>query len=138
MVDLVRFPDTNSLGRKILLQEIAPRGYGAVAVSTKIPSPLPKRFIRFYTLPAREICLRTMSCQTITHVYGDDEMWCQELAGLCGAILRAAPDIVVDGEQLVSEPCEMHGPFVSQDPDLPSYERWQVNNTWTIQSSVTS
>lgn len=137
MVDLVVFPDNDDLGRKILLQELATRGYGGIPVSTKIPSPLPERFIRFYTLPGREVCRRTQWCQTITQVYGDDEMWCQQLAQVCGAVLRAAPDIVVDGEQLVSEPCEMHGPFPSPDPDLPNYERYQVNNTWTIQSSVT-
>jgi hypothetical protein len=136
MVDLVVFPDTTELGRRILLQELAPRGYADVPVGEKVPPPLPKRFIRFYTLPGREVCRRTQWVQTITQVYGDDEMWCQRLAGVCGAILRAAPDIVVDGEQLVSGPCEMHGPFPTQDPELPSFERFQVNNTWTVQSSV--
>lgn len=138
MVDLVTFPDTDDIGRKILLQELAVRGHTGISVSTEVPSPLPKRFIRFYTLPGREICRRTMWCQTITQVYDiADAMWCQQLARLCGAILRAAPDIVVDGEQPVSEPCEMHGPFPSQDPDLPKYKLYQVNNTWTTQSSVT-
>ena len=137
MVDLVIFPDTDRLGRKILLQELPDHGYSGLSVSTKPPSPLKDRFIRFYTLPGREVCRRTMWCQTVTQVYGDNEKWCRELASVCGAILRAAADIVVDGEQLISEPCEMHGPFPSQDPDLPSYERWQVNNTWTLQSKVT-
>lgn len=139
MVDLVVFPDTDTIGRKMLLVELAARGYTGWPVSSEVPEGPPARFIRFYTLPGREICRRTQWCQTITYVYDDtDEMRCHQVARLCGAILRAAPDIVVDGEQPISEPCEMHGPFPTTDPDLPAYVRFQVNNTWTIQSSVTT
>ena len=59
-------------------------------------------------------------------------------AGIPFAVANAnPPDMVVDGQQWVSEPCELHGPFPSEDPDLPGIPRWQVNIVWTVQSSVT-
>lgn len=139
MVALVMFPDTTELARTLLLGELVRRGVGDIAVGSQRPSPMPSRFIRCFTLPGRQTSRRTMWCQVIVHVYDPDELACSELARLCGAILRAAPDIVVDDdvEQWVTEPCEMTGPFPSQDPDLPDLARWQVNATWTIQSSVT-
>lgn len=137
-MNLVQFPDTDTLAHAYLLQGLAENGVTGIEVGTKVPSPMPDRFIRCFTLPGREICRRTMWCQVITYVYDDarNDVRCSELARLCGAVLRSASDMVVDGEQMVTEPCEKHGPFPSQDPDLPDIPRYQVNVTWTVQSSV--
>lgn len=138
MADLVVFPDTDTLARKYLLQGLAEHGVTGIKVQTKIPSPMPDRFIRCFTIPGREVCRRTQWCQVIAYVYdtADNEVRCSQLAQLVGAVLRSASEMVVDGEQFVTEPCEKHGPFPSQDPDLPHLPRYQVNLTWTIQSSV--
>lgn len=138
MADLVTFPDIDTFARRLLLQELAGRGVTGIKVGTKIPSPLPAQFIRLVVLPGRETCRRVQWCQVNAYVYDDaqHEVRCSQTAQLVGAILRAAPDTVVDGEQPISEPCEMHGPFPTQDPDVPSLPVRQVNVTWTVQSSV--
>lgn len=140
MVALVIFPDTDTLARKVALQGLAEHGVTGIAVGTKLPSPMQNRFIRLFTLPGREVSRRTQWCQVIGQVYDTkgNDVRCSQLAQLLGAVLRSAPDMVVDGEQWISEPCEKNGPFPSEDPDLPGIPRWQVNLTWTIQSSVSS
>lgn len=138
MADLVIFPDTDTLARKIAIQGLAERGLSGIKVGSKIPASMPARFIRLYTIPGKEICVRTMWCQVVAFVYDDaaNEVRCSETARLLGAILRAAPEAVIDGNQQVTVPCELHGPYPSQDPDLPNVPRYQVNVTWTIQSTV--
>ena len=138
MVQIVVFPDTDALARKIALQGLAEHGVTGIAVGTKLPSPMQNRFIRLYTLPGREVSRRTQWCQVIGQVYDTkgNDVRCSELARLLGSVLRSAPDMVVEGEQLISEPCEKHGPFPSEDPDLPGIPRYQVNLTWTVQSTV--
>ena len=138
MTQLVVFPDTDTLARKYLLQGLAEHGVTGIAVGTKLPSPMQNRFIRCYTIPGREISRRTQWCQVVVFVYDSkgNEVRCSQLAQLCGAVLRSAPDMVVDGEQMVTEPVEKNGPFLSEDPDSPGIPRYQVNLTWTIQSTV--
>lgn len=138
MVDLVIFPDTDEYAKSVALQGLAENGVTGIAVATKLPNPMQNRFIRLFTIPGREISRRTQWCQVIGQVYDikGKEVRCADLARLLGAVLRAAPDMVIDGEQLVTEPCEKHGPFPSDDPDLPGIPRWQVNLTWTVQSTV--
>ena len=137
MPDLVIFPDTDTLARKIVSQGLAERGL-SIKVGSKIPASMPAQFIHCFTLPGRETSRRTQWVQVIAYVYDDaqHEVRCSQTAQLVAAILRAAPDTVIGGEQWISEPCEKHGPFPSQDPDLPKVPRYQVNLTWTVQSSV--
>jgi len=140
VADLVVFPDTDALARTLLLQELAVRGVTGIGVATKLPSPVPNRFVRLFTLPGREVCRRTQWVQVIAQVYdtAGQDVRCSQLAQLVAGILRSAPDVVVDGDATpVSEPCEKHGPYPSEDPDLPGRPRYQVNLTWTVQSSVT-
>jgi hypothetical protein len=138
MVALVIFPDTDLLARKYLLQGLAVHGVTGIAVGTKLPSPMQNRFIRCYTIPGREVSRRTQWCQVIVQVYDtkDNEVRCSQLARTCAEVLRAAPDMVVDGEQMITEPCEEQGPFAYEDPDLPGIPRYQATITWTVQSSV--
>lgn len=137
MTDLVVFPDTDTLARKILQQGLAERGL-SIKVGSKIPASMPAQFIQCFTLPGSEVCIRTQWVQVIAYIYDDaqHEVRCSQTAQLVAAILRAAPETVVDGEQPITEPCEKHGPFPSQDPDLPNLPRYQVNLTWTLQSKV--
>lgn len=132
------FPDTDVLARKVALQGLAEHGVTGIKVATELPSSIPARFIRLYTVPGREISRRTQWCQVIGQVYdakGEDER-CNYTARLLGAVLRAAPDMVVDGDQPINLAGEMHGPFPTEDPDLPGLPRYQVNLTWTMQSQV--
>jgi hypothetical protein len=137
VTDLVVFPDGTSLAHKVLKQGMAERVLD-IQVGSKIPSPMPARFILCYALPGRETCRRVQWCQVIAYVYDDaqHEVRCGQTAQIVAAILRAAPDMVIDGEQWITEPVEKHGPFPSQDPDLPNVPRYQVNLTWTLQSRV--
>lgn len=132
------FPDMDTLARKILLQGLAEWGLSGIKVGTKIPSPMPAQFIRLVVLPGRETCRRVQWCQVNAYVYDDaqHEVRCAQTAQLVAAILRAAPDTVVDGEQWVTEPCELHGPFPTQDPDVPTLPVRQANLVWTLQSTV--
>lgn len=140
MVQTVDFPDTNTLARKYLLQGLAEKGVTGIAVGSKLPSPMQNRFIRCFTIPGRAVSRRTQWCQVVIQVYDtkDNDVRCSQLSRQCAAILRAAPDMVVDGEQMVTEPCELQGPFPSEDPDLPGIPRYQANLTWTVQSTVSS
>lgn len=138
MTSLVIFPDTDTLARKYLLQGLAEHGTTGIAVATKLPSPMQNRFIRCFTIPGRAVSRRTQWCQVIMQVYDTkgNEVRCQELARIAAAVLRSAPDMEVDGQQLISEPCELQGPFPYEDPDLPGIPRYQATVTWTVQSSV--
>lgn len=140
MADLVLFPDTDALARTLLRQELAGRGVTGIGVATAVPHPPPDRFIRLFTLPGREVCRRTQWVQVIAQVYdvSGQDVRCSQLAQLVAAILRSAPDVVVAGGQLISEPCEKHGPYPSPDPDLPGRPRYQANITWTVQSESVS
>lgn len=139
MTDLVVFPDVDTLARKILLQGLADRGLSGIKVGTKIPSPMPAQFIRLVVLPGRETCRRVQWCQVNAYVYDDaqHEVRCAQTAQLVAAILRAAPDAVIQGKDVpITEPCELHGPFPTQDPDVPYLPVRQANVIWTLQSSV--
>jgi hypothetical protein len=37
---------------------------------------------------------------------------------------------------LVSEPCELNGPFPSEDPDLPDWPVYRFAVTWTVQNQL--
>lgn len=138
MTQLVVFPYTDTLARKYLMQGLAEHGVSGIAIGTKLPSPMQNRFIRCFTIPGREVSRRTQWVQVVAQYYDTkgNEVRCEQLAQLGTAVLRSAPDMVVDGEQLVSEPCERTGPFFSEDPDLPGIPRYQATVTWTVQSVV--
>lgn len=138
MVDLVAFPDTDTLARKYLLQGLAEHGVTGIAVGTKLPSPMQNRFIKAYVVSSRELSRRTQRCQIVVQVYDTkgNEVRCAQLAEMCAEVLRAAADMVVDGEQFISEPCERQGPYAYEDPDLPGVPRWQAMIWWTVQSSI--
>ena len=105
MTALVVFPDTNLLAHRYALQGLAEHGVTGIAVATELPSPMQNRFIRCFTIPGRAT-RRTQTVQVIGQVYDvkGKEPRCAELARLLGAVLRSAPDMVVDGQQWVSEP----------------------------------
>jgi len=140
MTALVMFPDTDRLARRYLLQGLAEHGVTGIAVGTRLPSPMQNRFIKCYTIPGRETHRRVQSCQVICQVYDTvgNDVRCSELARLCVAVLRSAPDMVVDGGQPISEPCETHGPIPYEDPELPGIPRYQGTVVWTVQSTVTA
>jgi hypothetical protein len=136
----VVFPDVDTLARQLLLQELPFQGLGGIKVGTRLPSPVPDRFIQCFSIPGREVCRRTQWVQVVAYIYDavGQDIRCAQTAQIVAAILRAAPEIVVDGDTLpISEPCEKHGPFPMQDSDLPRRPRYQVNLTWTVQSVVT-
>lgn len=139
VVDLVEFVDLTALARMMALQELAARGISIPIGSRQIGgNPLPKRYIRLFALPGTERCWRVMTATVVGQVYDEtDEIRCAETAGKLAAILRAAPNIILAKDNPITEPCELHGPYPSQDPDLPGYSRYQVNVSWTVQSSVT-
>lgn len=139
MVAIVHYQNANVLARKYLLQGLSEHGVTGIAVGTKLPSPMQVRFIKLFTIPGREVSRRTKWCTVIAQVYDGkgNDIRCMDLAELCGEVLRSAPDMEVDGEQWVSEPCELNGPYESEDPDLMGVPRCQVNVVWTLQSSVT-
>jgi hypothetical protein len=140
--DLLLYPDMTLVARKYLLAGLAEQGITGVPVASRIPSPLPEWFIRCYALPGRETCRRVQWCQVIVRVYGTDDVFCSQMARICAAVMRNAPEMEVDvfdtGEKLslVSEPSELHGPFPSEDPDLPDWPVQQFNLTWTVQSQL--
>ena len=137
MTDYVQFPDLAEVARKAALQGLAELGVTGIKVGTRIPSPMPQRFIRLVPLPGRELCRRTMWSQVIGEVYDlADDIRCATLARQLAMVWRSAPDMVIDGQQPVSEPCEINGPFPSQHPDMPDAYRYQVTVTWTVQSTV--
>lgn len=138
MVALVVFPDTDRLARRYLLQGLAEHGVSGIAVGTRLPSPMQNRFIKCYTIPGAETCIRVQWCQVICQVYDTvgNDVRCSELARLCASVLRSAPEMVVDGEQLITEPCELHGPIPYEDPDLPGIPRYQATVVWTLQSVI--
>jgi hypothetical protein len=138
MTQLVVFPDTDTLARKYLLQGLSEHGVTGIAVGTKLPSPMQNRFLKLFTLPGRELSRRTQTVQVIVQPYDTkgNDVRCSQLAQLCAAVLRSAPDMVVDGEQLFSEPCELHGPIPYEDPDMPGIPRYQVTVFLTVQSTV--
>lgn len=133
----IEFPLTDPLARRILESGYTEAGVTGIDVATQLPSPLPEQFVKLFTLPGREISPRTMWCQVVALVYdATDDLRCAALARTTGNILRRAPDVEIDGEQWVTEPCEKAGPFPTRDPEIPDYIRYQVNVTWTVQSSV--
>lgn len=136
MPDLAVFPDTDTLARQYLLAGLAEHGVTGIDVGTRVPSPVPERFIRCYTIPGREVCRRTQQVQVVAQVFDADEVRCAQTAQLVAAVLRSAPDMVIAGQQMVTEPCEKNGPFPVDYPDLPGAFCQQVNVTWTVQSSV--
>ncbi|SIH16640.1 Uncharacterised protein [Mycobacteroides abscessus subsp. abscessus] len=142
-IELVEFPDLTALARQMALQELAARGISGVPIgSHAIAAPpggaLPHRYIRLFALPGSELCRRVQSVVIVGQAYDTDELRCTATASKLGAILRAAPDIEIDGDNPITEPCELHGPYPSNDPDLPTYSRYQVNVRWTVQSIVTA
>src|SRR6478609_3619827 len=139
MVALVVFPDTDLLAPKIALQGLSEHGVTGIAVATKLPSPMQNRFILCYTIPGRAT-RRTQSTQVVALVYDTkgNEARCKQLALTLAAVLRSAPDMEIDGQQLISEPCELHGPYYEEDPDLPGIPRQRIAVTWTVQSTISS
>jgi hypothetical protein len=135
---LVLFPDTDLLARKVVLQGLSEHGITGIAVGTKMPSPMQNRFILCYTIPGRAT-RRTQSVQVVALVYDTkgNEQRCKDLAIKVAAVLRSAPEMEIDGKQFISEPCELHGPYYEEDPDLPGIPRQRAAVTWTVQSTVT-
>ncbi|SHP23922.1 hypothetical protein [Mycobacteroides abscessus] len=139
-VDLVEFPDLTALARVIALQELAARGITGIGIGSGAigGKPLPQRYIRLHALPGTELCRRVQSVMIVGQVYDTNEIRGFATASKLGAILRAAPEIELAADNPVTEPCELHGPYPSTDPDLPTYARYQVNVRWTVQSSITA
>ncbi|SKS54722.1 hypothetical protein [Mycobacteroides abscessus] len=139
-VDLVEFPDLTALARVIALQELAARGITGIGIGSGAigGKPLPQRYIRLYALPGTELCRRVHSVMIVGQVYDTNEIRSFATASKLGAILRAAPEIELADDNPITEPCELHGPYPSTDPDLPTYARYQVNVRWTVQSSITA
>lgn len=137
MTDYVEFPDLATVARQAALQGLAELGVTGIDIGTRMPAKMPQQFIHLVPLPGREICRRTMWAQVIGEIYDlADEVRCARLARQLAMVWRAAPDMLIDGEQPVTEPCEINGPFPSQDPDMPAAHRQQVTVTWTVQSTV--
>ena len=142
MADLLLFPDMDRVARKYLLAGLAEQGITGIPVATRIPSPLPEWFIRCFALPGAETTMRTQWVQIIVQVYGTEDEYTSQLARTSAAVMRAAPEMEVDvfdnGEKLylVSEPVEKHGPYPTDDPDIPDRSLYQVNVTWTVQSQL--
>ncbi|MGH3953662.1 MAG: hypothetical protein ACRDTI_06465 [Mycobacterium sp.] len=137
--ELVEFPDLTTLARQMAQQELAAHGITGIPIASRQISgnPLPQRYIRLFALPGAELCRRVQSAVVVGQVYDTDEIRCAATASKLGSILRAAPDIEIEPDNPITEPCELHGPYPSNDPDLPHYSRYQVNVRWTVQSSVT-
>jgi hypothetical protein len=138
MAELVMFPDTDRLARQYLLTGLAEHGVTGIAVGTKLPSPMQNRFIRCYSIPGRQLCRRTQTCQIVVQAYDtkQNDVRCSHLARLCASILEASPDMEVDGAQPFSRPAEVQGPYPYEDPDLPGVPRYQVLVFVTVQSAV--
>lgn len=138
-VELVEFPDVTALARVMALQELAARGIAGIPIGSRAISgkPMPQRYIRLFMLPGTELCRRVQSVVIVGQVYDTNETRCVAVTSKLGAILRAAPDIELAADNPITEPCELHGPYPSTDPDLPTYARYQVNVRWTVQSSIT-
>ncbi|KAB7755201.1 hypothetical protein [Mycolicibacterium mucogenicum] len=137
MTDYVQFPDLATVARSAALQGLPDFGVTGIDIGTETPSPMPEQFIKLVPLPGGEICRRTMWGQVIGEVYDlVDDMRCSQLAHQLAMVWRAAPDRLIDGQQPVTEPCEINGPFPSKDPDMPDAYRYQVTVTWTVQSTV--
>lgn len=142
MAELLLFPDMDRVARKYLLAGLAGQGITGIKVGTRIPSPMPDWFIRCFALPGAETTMRTQWVQVIVQVYGTDDEYCSQLARICAAVMRAAPETAVDvfdsGEllQIVSEPVSKHGPYPTDDPDIPDRSLYQVNLEWTVQSQL--
>lgn len=140
MAELLLYPDMTLVARKYLLAGLAEQGITGVPVASRIPSPLPDWFVRCYALPGAETSRRVQWCQVVVRVYGTDDVFCSQMARICAAVMRAAPETEVDvydsGEklQVVSEPVELNGPFSSEDPDLPDWPVQQFTVTWTVQN----
>ena len=137
MTDYIQFPDLAKVAREAALQGLADFDVTGIWIGTETPSPMPQQFIKLVPLPGGEICRRTKWGQVIGEVYDlDDDMRCSQLAHQLAMVWRAAPDQVIGGQQPVTEPCEINGPFPSKDPDMPDAYRYQVTVTWTVQSTV--
>ncbi|MGB3480852.1 MAG: hypothetical protein WBB07_01380 [Mycobacterium sp.] len=79
MPALVVFPDADVIAHKMLAQGLVEHGVTGIDIATQLPSPMPDRFIRCFTLPGREMSRRTQWCQVITQVYdSDDEVRCAD------------------------------------------------------------
>lgn len=140
--ELLLYPDMTLVARKYLLAGLAEQGITGVPVASRIPSPLPDWFVRCYALPGAETCRRVQWCQVIVRVYGTDDVFCSQMARICAAIMRNAPEVEIDvydtGEKLavVSEPVELNGPFPEADPDLPDWPVQKFIVTWTVQNQL--
>ena len=139
---MLTFPDMDRVARKYLLAGLAAQGISGVPVSTRIPSPMPEWFIRCFALPGAATSQRTQWVQVIVQVYGTDDEYTSQLARTCAAVMRNASEMEVDvfdnGETLylVSEPIELHGPFPTDDPDIPNRSLFQANATWNVASQL--
>jgi hypothetical protein len=142
VADLLMYPDQTLVARKYLLAGLAEQGITGVPVASRIPSPLPEWFIRCYALPGAETCMRVQWCRVIVQVYGTSDEFCSQMARICAAVMRAAPETAVDvygdGEMLslVNAPVELNGPFPSEDPDLPDWPLYEFNVVWHIPSQL--
>jgi hypothetical protein len=140
--DLLVYPDMTMVARRYLLAGLAEQGIVGVTVASRIPSPLPEWFVRCFALPGSETCKRVQWCQVIVQVYGTSDEFCSQMARICAAVMRNAPEMELDffdtGEKisLVSEPCELNGPFPSEDPDLPDWPVYRFAVTWTVQNQL--
>lgn len=139
---LLLHPDQTLVARKYLLAGLAEQGITGVPVASRIPSPLPEWFIRCYALPGAETCLRVQWVRVIVQVYGTSDEFCSQMARICAAVMRAAPETAVDidGELLspVNATTELHGPFPSEDPDLPDWPVYEFNVVWLIPNQLES
>lgn len=132
---LIEFPDTDILAVNMVHSMIS-----TPDVAQELPSPIPDRFIRCFTIPGREVCPRVITCRVVTRVYdlNGQSVRCLEVARRATSVLRSAPEIPGDGTTWVSEPCERQGPYPIQDPEVPNRICYESIVTWTVHSEVTT
>ena len=139
VVQLIEFPDTDVLATSLVYRLVGqPAG---VDVATQLPSPIPDRFIRCFTIVGNDARSRRVTeCRVIARVYDtlDNETRCSEVARRVSSALRAAPEIPGDSTNWISEPCQRQGPYPIQDPEVPNRSCFETIVTWTVHSDVTT
>ncbi len=142
MADLLMHADQTLVARKYLLAGLAEQGITGVPVASRIPSPLPEWFIRCYALPGAETSMRVQWVRVMVQVYGTTDEFCSQMARICAAVMRNAPEMAVDvygdGQELalINSVSELNGPYASEDPDLPDWPVFAFNVVWLMPNQL--
>lgn len=137
MTDLIREPLFDKIGREYLLAGLAEQGVTGVKVGTVLPPGFTgPKFIRCWVTPGRALSLVARQCLVTAQVYGTDEMWVVETAGLCGDVLAAAERMTMPVDY-VTRSERNAGPYRYPDPTVENMPRYQVVVNWTVCAQVT-